>query len=125
MSTTGTDVRQARALPGGGPAGRAAATTLVRARPASRALLFCHGRTGYARSSDGTYDNIANIDGGAMPGRARFRQSDLTRALRGVEKGGMCVARIEIEASGKIVIFSGSALSCRSPSNPWDEELSR
>ena len=65
-------------------------------------------------------------DGGAMPGRAsRFRQSDLTRALRGAEKGGLCVERVEIEASGKIVIFSGLAASCRGPSNPWDEELSR
>jgi hypothetical protein len=61
-----------------------------------------------------------------MPSRVpRFRSSDLTRALRGVEKGGMGVDRIEIEASGKIVIFSGSALSGRSPRNPWDEELGR
>ena len=37
----------------------------------------------------------------------------------------MCVDRVEIEASGKIVIFSGSALSRGGPPNPWDEELSR
>ena len=61
-----------------------------------------------------------------MPGRGfRFRQSDLTRALRGVEKGGMRVERVEIEASGKIVIFSGLAVSARGPFNPWDEELNR
>ena len=61
-----------------------------------------------------------------MPSRAsRFRQSDLTRALRGAKRGGMCVERVEIEASGKIVIFSGSVPSPRSRSNPWDEELSQ
>lgn len=54
---------------------------------------------------------------------SRFRQSDVTRALRGAEKGGMCVDRIEIEAGGKIVIFGGAPLALRSRANPWDEEL--
>ncbi|PSJ36231.1 hypothetical protein C7I55_27300 [Sphingomonas deserti] len=55
----------------------------------------------------------------------RFRQSDLTRAVRGAEKAGLRIERIEIETSGKIVIFSGSVTGKRGPPNPWDEELSR
>lgn len=56
---------------------------------------------------------------------SRFRQSDLTRALRGAEKAGMHVERVEIEAGGRIVIFSGSPGSRGGPFNPWDEELGR
>jgi hypothetical protein len=56
---------------------------------------------------------------------SRFRQSDLTRALRGAAKAGMLVERVEIEASGRIVIFSGVPGSGGAPLNPWDEELSR
>jgi hypothetical protein len=37
----------------------------------------------------------------------------------------MRVERVEIEASGKIVIFSGLAVPGRGPFNPWDEELNR
>jgi hypothetical protein len=61
-----------------------------------------------------------------MPSRrSSFRQSDVTRALRGAEKGGMRVERVEIGPDGKIMMFSGSSASSCTPSNPWDEELGR
>lgn len=56
---------------------------------------------------------------------SRFRQSDVTRALRGAEKAGVRVERIEVEVSGRIVIFSGAPGACRHPVNLWDEELGR
>jgi hypothetical protein len=52
-----------------------------------------------------------------------FKQSDLTRALRGAEKGGMRVERVEIDASGKMVIFFGFPPARRELLNPWDQEL--
>ena len=38
-----------------------------------------------------------------------FRQSDLTRAIRGVRNVGVDVARAEIEKDGKIIIVVGEA----------------
>jgi hypothetical protein len=37
---------------------------------------------------------------------ARVRQADVARALKGAIRGGMVVRRVEIDTSGKIVIFS-------------------
>lgn len=59
------------------------------------------------------------------PRASAFRQSDLNRALRGAVNAGMWVERVEIEASGKKVIFSGAPVARGSPLNPWDEELSQ
>jgi hypothetical protein len=39
---------------------------------------------------------------------ARFKQADVSRALRGAERAGMKVGRVEIDADGKIVILVGS-----------------
>ncbi len=39
----------------------------------------------------------------------RFNQADLTRAVKGATAAGMKVARIEIDADGKIVLVSGDA----------------
>jgi hypothetical protein len=61
-----------------------------------------------------------------MASRAsRFSQTDLTRALRGAEKAGMMIQRVEIETTGKIVIFGGTPAAGQRSANPWDEELSR
>ena len=58
---------------------------------------------------------------GAMNPR-RFRQSDVTRAVKGAEAAGMHIGRIEIDPNGKIVILSEAAApSARD--NPWDEVL--
>jgi hypothetical protein len=37
-----------------------------------------------------------------------FRQSDISRAVKGAQAAGISVARIEIDATGTIVITSGS-----------------
>ena len=38
--------------------------------------------------------------------RFRFRQADISRAVRGVLRAGLAVERVEIEHDGKIVIHS-------------------
>jgi len=40
-------------------------------------------------------------------GPCTFRQSDLTKAVKGVVAAGVNVARVEIDQSGKIVIMTG------------------
>jgi hypothetical protein len=48
-----------------------------------------------------------------------FRQRDITKAIKGVVKGGLQVERVEVDSAGKIVIFTDkSALAaCR---NEWE-----
>ncbi|MCK1507199.1 hypothetical protein [Bradyrhizobium sp. 18] len=38
-----------------------------------------------------------------------FKETDLTRAVRAVKKGGLSIGRVEIEKSGKIVIVPNPA----------------
>lgn len=54
--------------------------------------------------------------------RASFKQSDVTRALKGVEKAGMRVGRVEITPNGKIVIQSQDDSDNRIR-NEWDDVL--
>jgi hypothetical protein len=59
-----------------------------------------------------------------MTRRASFRQSDLTKAIKGVAAAGLQVARAEIDpASGKILVVIGvpSAEEEASSLNPWDK----
>lgn len=46
-----------------------------------------------------------------MPGPrpAKFRQVDITRAVRAVQKCGVAINRVEIDSAGKIVIVSDSS----------------
>ena len=53
---------------------------------------------------------------------ARFTQSDLKRAVKGVSSAGFRVGRIEIDANGKIVILPATATPA-GPSSSWDEVL--
>lgn len=57
-----------------------------------------------------------------MKRRAPFRQVDVARAVRGVLATGAGVSRVEIEADGKIVIFTGSPISARQAE---EDELDR
>jgi hypothetical protein len=51
---------------------------------------------------------------------ARFRQHDVTRALRAVAAAGMEAARVEIDQTGKIVIQLGGSERVE-PSNGLDK----
>lgn len=48
-----------------------------------------------------------------------FKQPDLTRALKGVEKAGLTVAKIEIDRDGRIVIVPEGSSTPKQ--NDWDE----
>lgn len=54
--------------------------------------------------------------------RTSFKQSDVTRAVKGVEKAGMRVGRVEITPNGKIVIQSQGDADTRTR-NEWDDVL--
>jgi hypothetical protein len=55
---------------------------------------------------------------------ARFTQSDMKRAVKGVEEAGVRVGRIEIDPNGKIVIFPiGTAPKPADGGNSWDDVL--
>jgi hypothetical protein len=56
----------------------------------------------------------------AAPRRASFKQSDVTRALKGAANAGMRVGRIEITTNGKIVILSEEQPKALH-FNEWDE----
>ena len=57
-----------------------------------------------------------------MTARARFREADLVRVLKAVEKAGVGPSRVEIDPSGKIVILPGDAPP-PAAANEWDEVL--
>ena len=42
-------------------------------------------------------------------GRHAFKQGDLVKAIKGVTKAGLSVARVEIDATGKIVVIPGTS----------------
>lgn len=53
------------------------------------------------------------------PKRSNFKQSDVTRVLKGAEKAGLKPESAQIEQDGSIrVFFAGSTQKSR---NPWDE----
>lgn len=53
---------------------------------------------------------------------ARFRQADLTRAVKGARASGLPVQRVEIDPNGKIVILFGGGPAITG-GNEWDEVL--
>jgi hypothetical protein len=61
-------------------------------------------------------------------GPSTFRQTDLTRALKGTVAAGIEVSRVEIDKEGKIVIVPGKPAERGSENrgrnewepNPWD-----
>lgn len=57
-----------------------------------------------------------------MTTAARFKQVDVTRAVKGAVAAGLRVGRVEIDPNGKIVILSESVAPIRGP-NPWDQDL--
>jgi predicted aspartyl protease len=53
-------------------------------------------------------------------GSCKFKQRDVTRALRGTVKAGIEVRRIEIDKEGKIVVVAGRPSPEGEPVNEWD-----
>lgn len=55
----------------------------------------------------------------------RFRQMDVTRALRGAQEAGVEPTRLEIDVSGRIVLAFTEAqpapVELVDAPNPWDE----
>jgi len=54
-------------------------------------------------------------------GACKFRQCDVTRAVKALAKAGVAVASVEIAPDGKIVIATGTDLKVQS--NDLDREL--
>lgn len=46
-----------------------------------------------------------------------MKQTDVTRAVKGARKAGLDVGKVEIDATGKIVVFAAPAV----PSEPVSE----
>jgi hypothetical protein len=58
-----------------------------------------------------------------MSRRAAFKQSDVTRALKGAVQAGLPVTGYRVEPDGTImVLFEGKA-PAPGANNPWDEVL--
>jgi len=55
-------------------------------------------------------------------GPQRFRERDVTRAVKAVVKAGVEVARVEIDTEGRIVVVAGKPADGHAP-NEWDEAL--
>jgi hypothetical protein len=55
-----------------------------------------------------------------MTVHTRFKQDDVTRAVRGCEKAGMRVGRVEIAPDGRIVVSSES-LAPKGRRGSWDD----
>lgn len=60
-----------------------------------------------------------------MTDPARFKQSDLTRAIKAAHAAGFHVGRIEIDPHGRIVLHGVFASSAAMPQreNSWDDLL--
>jgi hypothetical protein len=58
--------------------------------------------------------------------RCNFRQTEVRRAVRAVEDAtGHKVERIEIDPSGKIIVFPSNDAKADTAANPWDADLCR
>lgn len=57
-----------------------------------------------------------------MTAAARFKQSDVARAVKAVESAGVRVGTVKIDPLGNIVILREVA-SAPPPTNPWDDDL--
>jgi hypothetical protein len=52
-------------------------------------------------------------------GAHKFKQSDVTKAIKGAVNAGLAVARFEIQ-EGKIIVFTGRP-DDKGQANEWDE----
>lgn len=56
-----------------------------------------------------------------MGAPSRFTQTDLKRAVKGVEEAGVRVGRIEIDPNGKIVIYPIGTAPKPTGGSSWDD----
>lgn len=55
-----------------------------------------------------------------MTAPARFRQSDVSRAMKGVKAAGGHVVRVEVDPNGKIIIHTESTAANDDAPSDWD-----
>jgi hypothetical protein len=56
--------------------------------------------------------------------KCRFRKSEMTRAIKGVEAAGLGIARIDVGSDGRITIVPGTPEATeKRPDNEWDEVI--
>jgi hypothetical protein len=53
-------------------------------------------------------------------GAHKFKQADVTKAIKGAVNAGLSVKRVEIEG-GKIVVFAGRPDNQSAQANEWDD----
>lgn len=58
-----------------------------------------------------------------MTPRARFKQADVTKALKAAAAAGFKASGFKVEPTGAIVVMLGGAPAKAATGNPWDEEL--
>lgn len=59
-----------------------------------------------------------------MSAPARFKQADVTKAMKGVAAAGFKPSGCKIDpATGAIIVMLGGASAKPATGNPWDEEL--
>ncbi len=55
-----------------------------------------------------------------MTAPARFKQSDVSRAIKGVKAAGAEIVRVEIDPSGKIIIHTDPKAANDDGPSDWD-----
>jgi hypothetical protein len=53
-------------------------------------------------------------------GAHKFKQGDVTKAIKGAVNAGLSVKRVEIEG-GKIIVFAGRPDDQSKPTGGWDD----
>jgi hypothetical protein len=53
--------------------------------------------------------------------RCKWRETEVTRAVKAAEKANQRVARVEIDQTGKIILILGDAGETAPINNEWDE----
>jgi len=54
-------------------------------------------------------------------GAHKFKQGDVTKAIKGAVNAGLAVKRFEIDRDGKIVVFAGRPDNQPASTNEWDD----
>jgi hypothetical protein len=91
---------------------------------ASRRLPTARGNAADALADARAMKALEEVPPPPAPARGgRFKQADLTRAMKAMTAAGVTVARVEINPNGTIVIFTDAASSSPARVNSWDDVL--